>query len=1106
VEPRRYLRCLGQPFLLAPNGEPVRFRTKKPLALLIYLAVDAKPHQRERLGELLWPRVSLTEARHSLATALSTLRPRLGPGALETSRDQVRLIPDRIDLDLQRLEAGDVLGSEVTGPLEVAGFLDGFDIPDSLEFTHWKDRQQARFLPMIKDALVILIDRCRRTGDSRQIERLADRMLALDELSEEAIRAKMEARAFAGDRLTALEFYEEWRVKLAEELQAAPSELVEGMAVRLRRRGWERTTLTNIPTVPTDQWRGRPFIGRMAEYRVLYEAWEAVKRGEPGHALVLGDSGVGKTTLVERLTTAAGLEGAAISRVQCYDLEREIPYSTVSSLILGLLERPGVSATSPQALAELSRTVPAVRHRFPTIPIASDSQGESARLRLTEAFHELLTTIAEEHPVILVVDDLHYADDVSLAVLHLVMRRACQQSIMVVLLARPGELSQSPQAAGLRTAAATLGMREIDVLPLGDKESFELLTSLLPPDEACPSATVQRALVRAGAGYPMVIELLVQDWKANGEKSLALSVDAMTEDFGVDKPPEAPYRRILERITRSLDSTTHNVMNLASILGHRLNDFSLYAIVDLSAGQTMSGMAELVNRRVLRDGTHGLEFVNEMVRAAAYVGVPITLRRILHSKIADRLVMEHEGGVENLGLEIAWHCIRAERSPQATPHLLRGAREAIRSGAPYAAERGLSTAFTRLEKPERTEALVLLAEALQEQGRWEDSIAFLDQIEPLQQAARTDLAFILKTKAKRRLGTGSIDAEALTRMLFEIIESSVDVRSRIQASLEIASVLNMNRNQELTACMIQKVSDLLEEGLEADDKARLLLAKSMLLYNVRNFALSSKFIQQALDLKAGTKSADSVVAMLHTGVGVILIAQGDYNGSVTAFLESHQTACRIGSSQIYWQAAANVSLSLVRLGDYEKAIDWANRVLADSTASELYFCLAARRSALLAFAMLGQTEKAEELMRQTRDKVVALRSQGLLQAWMLFSADAYRILGKYSEAEWETAQATTGTNAKLHLQFCAGPFARALARNAISVGNVGIASTRLDDLWAERDQFDAIDQAEIINARCWLCSRESGVSSHQTDQMNKHVNALPLAVREQLLRMGMLDF
>ncbi|HEY0351515.1 MAG TPA: AAA family ATPase, partial [Gemmatimonadales bacterium] len=309
MEQRRYLRCLGHPALFAPTGELIRFRTKKHLALLIYIAVDPRSHRRERLAELLWPNVSLTEARHSLATALSILRPRLGSNGLDSSRDHVQLAPDRVSLDLERLEAGDVLGSEVTGPLPVAAFLDGFDIPDSTEFSHWKDRQQARLLPRIKDALVVLIDRSRRTGDSRQIEQLADRMLALDDLSEEAIRAKMEARAFAGDRLTALEIFEEWKRKLGDELQAAPSDLVEGMAVRLRRRGWERTTLANIPNVPTDQWRGRPFIGRGTEYRLLYEAWEGVTKGKPGHAFILGDSGVGKTTLVERLTTAAGLEG-----------------------------------------------------------------------------------------------------------------------------------------------------------------------------------------------------------------------------------------------------------------------------------------------------------------------------------------------------------------------------------------------------------------------------------------------------------------------------------------------------------------------------------------------------------------------------------------------------------------------------------------------------------------------------------------------------------------------------------------------------------------------------------------------------------------------------
>ncbi len=228
MESRRYLRCLGQPALFAATGEPIRFRTKKHLALLVYLAVEPRrPHTRERLAELLWPTGSRSEARHSLATALSILRPRVGAEVLETDRERVLLLPNAVAMDLDRLAAGDILGSEVVQPLEVAAFLDGFDIPESGEFTLWKDRQQARLLPAIKDALVILIDRCRRTGDSRQIEQLADRMLALDELSEEAIRAKMEARAFAGDRFSALRIFEEWKRKAAEELGAAPSALLE---------------------------------------------------------------------------------------------------------------------------------------------------------------------------------------------------------------------------------------------------------------------------------------------------------------------------------------------------------------------------------------------------------------------------------------------------------------------------------------------------------------------------------------------------------------------------------------------------------------------------------------------------------------------------------------------------------------------------------------------------------------------------------------------------------------------------------------------------------------------------------------------------------------
>jgi predicted ATPase len=255
--------------------------------------------------------------------------------------------------------------------------------------------------------------------------------------------------------------------------------------------------------------------------------------------------------------------------------------------------------------------VPEVRRRFPSIPPPSESHGETARIRLTEAFHDMLSAIAEEHPVILVVDDLHLADDVSLAVLHLMMRRCRGQPIMVLLIARPGELPQSPQAEKLRSARRGLGLNEIELLPLGDEDSLELLRTLIPQEDPHPSVSAQRALLRASAGYPMVLEFLVQDWQESGDESAALSLDAMTTAPGCGGAGRVGFRDILPRITRSLEPTTYNVLNLAAVLGHRLNDMNMYTLVDLSLGQTMTGMAELVNRRVLRDGATGLEFVNE---------------------------------------------------------------------------------------------------------------------------------------------------------------------------------------------------------------------------------------------------------------------------------------------------------------------------------------------------------------------------------------------------------------------------------------------------------------------------------------------------------------
>jgi DNA-binding SARP family transcriptional activator/tetratricopeptide (TPR) repeat protein len=1106
MESRRYLRCLGQPALFTPAGEQIRFRTKKHLALLVYLGVEAgSSHRRDRLAELLWPKVTLPEARHSLATALSILRSRLGAEALETTRDQVLLASGRLALDLDRLATGDILGSEFTGPLEVAAFLDGFEIPDAGEFALWKDRQQARLLPSIKDALIVLIDRCRRTGDSRQIEHLADRMLALDELSEEAIRAKMEARAFAGDRLTALKIFEAWKDKLGEELGAVPSDLVEGMAVRLRRRGWERATPTDIPTVPTDQWRGRPFIGRSTEHQVLYEAWEGLRTGAPSHAMVLGDSGIGKTTLVERLTTAAGLEGAAISRVQCYDLEREIPYATLGSLIHGLLDRPGVSATPPEALAELARTVPQVRHRFPSLPPSSDSQGETARIRLMESFHQMVQAIAEEHPVILVVDDLHLADDASLAVLHLVMRRARGEPIMVILIARPGELPQSPQAARLRETAAKLGIREIELIPLGDDESRELLSSLVPSDQPQPSASVRRTLLRAAGGFPMVLELLVQDWQVNGDQSLALAVDAMTAELGSRSAPSATYGHLFPRMSRFFEAGAQNVLNLAAILGHRLNDLQLYSVIDLSLGQTIAGLRQLTELRVLRESAHGLDFTNELIRAYAYASVPSSIRRILHSRVVDRLLhdAQHEGTAS--GLEIAWHCIRAARPEEATPHLLRGARDAINCGAPDAADRALTSALPSLRADARVEATFLLVEALQEQGRWMESLDRLATLASHGVSDRSQEVLVFSMLAKIQPGSNvSADIAHHIPDLMEVIQTSAHGRTRARAARVIAHVIAESRDRQFARHMLDLVNSIPETELDPDLIGLLALTKGLLLYNVGDTRASLEEVTRAIAKLRLYGVASSIMAQLEGGLGFIKSRQGNYTEAVIQLENAFKRAIGLGNDWLAAVSAANMALCCGRLGRYADQLHWVTLARGClGSASPEYLEIQLTYSMAFAHAMLGRPDLAVDAITRIEGRLFG-QSHWLVQSWALWKADLLLLSGRRTEALDTALRELDRNGFSLLSESFAGPFARWVALTSERTNDPVAASDIIDRLADRIFDYDALDQIEILCAKNYMSSHLNRVGGVLPSELGAKLESLTPAIRVHLGRWEML--
>ncbi len=1015
-----YLRCLGHPALLDASGSPIRLRTQKQLALLIYLTMEGRaPIRRERLADLLWSNAGMNEARHSMGTAIWALRNRVGPKSFPGDTYTIRTTV-QLECDLDRLQRGEVLATDLLPALEVDAFLEDFDVPDAPSFNHWRDQQRARLWPSIEAALVRQMDYCRRTGDFTGIEPLAERTLRHNALSEAAIRARIEARAFAGDRIGALKAFETWKHDLHTELHAEPSEQLEAMARRLRRGTLEGGGDGNRPRVPTEQWRDRTFIGRTAEYQTMYEAWERTTRGVPTHALVLGESGIGKSTLLQRLMTAVSLDGAVTSRVQCYELEREIPYAALGALVRGLLERPEALGTSPQSLADLSQAVPALREQFPSLPPSLQLHGESFRIRVTDAMESLLRTIAEETPVMLVVDDFHMADDASLSVIHLLARRFESERVMIALAARPTGPNESPNIARLRESHTRLGFVSLEVPPMAPDEAAEMLDTLTA-DGPDPGKSVRDAMLRAAGGYPLALELFVSEWISSGEGSLALAVPAMREELGQRSPPEDAYRMALDRICEGLDAPARLALQLAAVLGPRLNEFPMYQIVDLGLGATGQSMEALRSSRLLRETEERLEFVNELTRGHAYLGIPKPMRTALHGEVVSRLLAIEANGGRIPGLEIAWHLIRAGRPDEATPYLLRGARESMRGGAPHEAERGLSTAMDRLKEPDKSEALLLLGESLQEQGRMRESMASLDAVQSL--VPRRDSHKTKRVAALRRTTSKRPDGRSESGYCNESSpRSEIGRRAQHATSGTVDCSETISGVPETDRCSQTSGSNLRAKSsahFPWRTRGNTPLGKALCLYFSGDRARSLEVIDEVIGDLEANKIKNSVYLALLLGRCAIHSSLGEYEVALAIGERGVAAAREMGEERrlrlfpckhctvpfATWQFRTPSCNG--RAGPPARSGSQQIDILDQN----LHYILAEGH------ALRGETMEALDELRRGNAALQHVDQRWVRQLWQLRAADVLALLGRNREAQESAIGALTGEMREASIRF-----------------------------------------------------------------------------------------
>jgi DNA-binding SARP family transcriptional activator len=237
--PALRLSVLGAPRLADAAGRPIELPTRKSLLLLAYLAVPAGiAHARDKLADLLWPTSGQDQARGSLRHALAALRKALGPTAIDGARDQVRLNPGLIGVDLDAVAAmaEGRRAPELSGLIGSASatFLDGVaGEGDALD--EWLAFERTRARTLLQGAFERAVEAATAAGRFADSIALAERLVALDPLREHSHRVLMRTFVGAGERSKALAQFRALQALLKAELGAAPSASTAALARAIQR-------------------------------------------------------------------------------------------------------------------------------------------------------------------------------------------------------------------------------------------------------------------------------------------------------------------------------------------------------------------------------------------------------------------------------------------------------------------------------------------------------------------------------------------------------------------------------------------------------------------------------------------------------------------------------------------------------------------------------------------------------------------------------------------------------------------------------------------------------------------------------------------------------
>jgi class 3 adenylate cyclase/tetratricopeptide (TPR) repeat protein len=403
-------------------------------------------------------------------------------------------------------------------------------------------------------------------------------------------------------------------------------------------------------------------VGRVDEMERLWTAWKHARSGEKRLVLLSGEPGVGKTRLAAELARRAHAEGAAVLFGRCDD-DLAVPYQPFVEAL-----RAYVNACAPADLevqvgshgGDVARLVPELAAQVTGLSEPLHADPETERYRLFEAVDAFLEGAAANVPVVLLLDDLHWAAKPTLLMLRHLVRSPSDASLMVVGTYRDTELDRrhplAEMLADLRRdeTVERMALRGLDE---GEVTAFVEAAADQPlsPDVAALAHTVYAET----EGNPFFVGQVLRHLVESGAVVLEDGQWVRTATADRIGIPEG-VREVISRRLATLDDESNDVLAVAAVIGRDFDAELLTEATDMDAERVLDALENAEQGRLIEatPGRARFTFVHALVRSTLYDEIPTTRRLRLHRRVAQALE-PRAAGDENILPSLARHYCEA---------------------------------------------------------------------------------------------------------------------------------------------------------------------------------------------------------------------------------------------------------------------------------------------------------------------------------------------------------------------------------------------------------------------------------------------------------------